>query len=121
MRKGSKGGRGASGSGAGSTAVANALGWASIGLGAPLLIAPSAVARLTGVPRNRAGMAIMRAVGARELMAAAGLLMQRERTQWLLARVAGDAMDLALLGRATASPRANRGRLTATTVFIAAV
>jgi uncharacterized membrane protein len=75
------------------------LGWASVGLGAPLLLAPAGSARAIGVddgPRQRAALA---GVGARELTAAAGLLGTRSPI-WLWARVAGDLMDLALLSDA---------------------
>ena len=75
------------------------LGWASAALGAPQIIRPGAVARVLGVddaPRHRLASAV---VGAREMVAAAGLL-GRPRPVWLWARVGGDAMDLTLLGRA---------------------
>jgi len=75
------------------------LGWASIGLGTPLLLAPARAATALGIkdsPQRRAAVA---GVGARELTAAAGLLGQRS-PMWLWTRVAGDLMDLALLGQA---------------------
>jgi uncharacterized membrane protein len=75
------------------------LGWASAGLGAPLLTAAGRSAQAIGIedgPQQRAAVAV---VGARELIAAAGLLGQR-KPAWLWARVAGDLMDLALLGNA---------------------
>jgi uncharacterized membrane protein len=75
------------------------LGWASAALGAPQLVAPGAFARSLGVddaPRQRLASAL---VGAREMVAAAGLL-ARPHPAWLWARVGGDAMDLTLLGRA---------------------
>lgn len=85
------------------------LGWASVGLGTPLLLAPAKSAQALGIedgPRQRAAVA---GVGARELMAAAGLLGQGSPV-WLWNRVAGDLMDLALLGNAlrnrTMTPRA---------------
>lgn len=88
------------------------LGWASVGLGAPLLLAAGGSARAIGMedgPRQRATVA---GVGARELAAAAGLLGQGG-PMWLWARVAGDMMDLALLGSAlrgrALTPRVHRG------------
>jgi uncharacterized membrane protein len=78
------------------------LGWASVGLGAPLLTVPGRSAQALGIedgPRQRAAVT---AVGVRELVAAAGLLGQR-KPAWLWARVAGDLMDLALLGNALAN------------------
>jgi uncharacterized membrane protein len=76
-----------------------ALGWASLGLGVPQVLAPAGVARAIGVgdgPRQRGTVT---AVGGRELAAAAGLLGLKSPA-WLWARVAGDLMDLGLLGRA---------------------
>jgi uncharacterized membrane protein len=75
------------------------LGWASAGLGVPLLLAHGWSARVIGVgdaPRNRAAAAVVRV---RELAAAAGLLLS-ESPVWLWARVAGDVMDLGMLSRA---------------------
>lgn len=111
------------------------LGWASVGLGTPLLTAAGRSARAIGIedgPRQRAAVA---GVGARELIAAAGLLGQRG-PMWLWARVAGDLMDLALLGSAlrgrtltprvlkTAMRRRDRegpGRTVAATAAVAAI
>jgi uncharacterized membrane protein len=96
------------------------LGWASMGLGAPLLTAPGRSAQAIGIedgPRQRAAVAV---VGARELIAAAGLLGQR-KPAWLWARVAGDLMDLALLGNALSKrPLAPARRTLATGVLKAA-
>lgn len=75
------------------------LGWTSAGLGIPLLLAPAGSAKAIGVGDGSSQQAAVAGAGARELMAAAGLLWQRSPV-WLWARVAGDLMDLALLGRA---------------------
>jgi uncharacterized membrane protein len=79
--------------------LARALGWASAGLAAPLLGAPAATLRAIGVDDGPQERTAALAVGVRELGAAAALL-ARPRPAWLWARVAGDAMDLSLLGRA---------------------
>lgn len=99
------------------------LGWASAALGVPQLAAPGAFARGLGVgdaPRHRLATIT---VGAREMVAAAGLL-ARPHPAWLWARVGGDAMDLTLLGRALKGRdgrRLNRTALaTAATAGIAA-
>lgn len=91
------------------------LGWASAGLGTPLLLAPASSARTLGIedgPQQRTAVA---GVGARELVAAAGLLGQGSPL-WLWARVAGDVMDLALLRQVIRSravtPRAPKAALT---------
>jgi uncharacterized membrane protein len=75
------------------------LGWASIGLGAPLVLAPSRSARAIGVDDGPQQRAVVAGVGTREFVAAAGLLGQGSPA-WLWTRVAGDLMDLRLLGTA---------------------
>jgi uncharacterized membrane protein len=79
---------------------ARALGWFSLGLGTAQLLAPGTVARGIGVGRGGLSRTILRLLGARELMAGVGLLTQRRPTVWLWSRVAGDLMDLGLLGAA---------------------
>ncbi|MFN2561080.1 MAG: SRPBCC family protein [Jatrophihabitans sp.] len=79
--------------------MSRALGWASVGLGLPLLVRPAESTQAVGVgssPKHRAAATL---VGVREFAAAAGLL-ARPSSVWLWSRVAGDAMDLAMLGRA---------------------
>lgn len=73
------------------------LGYFSLGLGTPQTTAPSAVNRLIGVRDDATSRAWQLVVGIRELAAAAGILTQRRPVEWTWARVAGDAMDLALL------------------------
>jgi len=83
-----------------------------MGLGALELLAPAQLARLIGVadtPRNRLAL---RALGARELVAGAGLLVPRRPGRWPWSRVAGDVVDLALLAGILASNRRNRGART---------
>ena len=82
------------------TALAQGLGWFSIGLGVAQVAAPGVVSRLVGVKPTRAGQELMRAIGIRELVAGAGLVALRKPPAFLWARVAGDTMDLALLGNA---------------------
>jgi uncharacterized membrane protein len=84
------------------------LGWASAGLGAPLLLAPAGSAKALGIEDGPRQRATVEGVGARELVAAAGLLGQRGPL-WLWSRVAGDLTDLALLGNALRSRRTTRG------------
>jgi uncharacterized membrane protein len=80
-------------------ALSRGLGLASAALGAPQLIAPAAFARSLGVAGSPRHRAVTMVVGAREMAVAVGLL-ARPHPGWLWARVGGDAMDLALLGRA---------------------
>jgi uncharacterized membrane protein len=79
-----------------------------VGLGAPLLLAPARTVQALGIEGGQRQRAVLAGVGARELAAAAGLLSQRSPL-WLWSRVAGDLMDLALLGNALRSrPQATR-------------
>ncbi|WP_232429405.1 SRPBCC family protein [Noviherbaspirillum autotrophicum] len=98
--------------------VAQALGWFSIGLGVAQLLAPRMMARTVGAP---SGSGMLLAVGARELASGIGLLSQSRRQPWLWARVAGDAMDLALLGMAARSAASQRRRLALTAAAVAGV
>lgn len=78
--------------------IAHGLGWLSIGLGATLLLAPRRVSQAIGVgsdPRR-----ILQMVGVREIITGIGILSEVRPAPWLWGRVAGDAMDLALLARA---------------------
>ena len=94
------------------------LGLFSIGLGLAELLAPRAVGRAVGVGDHPA---IMRMVGVREIVTGLGLLSERAPGTWASARVAGDAMDLALLGAATSSPDADPRRIAAATAGVLGV
>jgi uncharacterized membrane protein len=80
--------------------LAKGLGVFSFALGIPQVLAPGRVNRLIGVKDDAATRRWMRAVGVREIAAGVGIFSQRRPTEWLWARVAGDTMDLALLGSA---------------------
>jgi hypothetical protein len=101
--------------------IADGMGWFSLGLGTPQLLAPSLVNHLAGIRDDGRSRAAQRLVGVRELAAAAGILGMRRRRPWLWARVAGDAMDLTLLGEAWARKRASGARLLAATASVAGV
>jgi uncharacterized membrane protein len=103
--------------------LSRALGWLSIGVGLAALLAPRAIARNAGLPSSTL---LLRAVGVRELVCGVGLLTQPKAPAWRWSRVAGDAMDLALLGyaaRAAGPGRLDgaRGRLGATAMLVAGV
>ena len=93
-------------------AGARALGWLSIAVGAAQLLAPRQVARATGMPHHTLAM---RWVGVREIATGAALLNSERPGAWMWARVAGDALDAALLTRAlrTDGSTANRAALLA--------
>ena len=77
--------------------MARGLGWLGIGVGLAQIAAPRRLGRLVGVGERPR---VMRAVGARELASGVGILSQTEPVGWLRARVAGDVMNLLLLGLA---------------------
>jgi hypothetical protein len=86
-------------------AMAAGLGWFSIALGLAELLMTHGVARASGMQGREN---LLRLYGVREIAQGVGLLMARNRTPWLMARVAGDVLDLVTLagarnGRATAA------------------
>jgi uncharacterized membrane protein len=100
--------------------LARGLGWFSLGLGLAELLAPRAVARMAGVRGRNAGM--IRLFGLREIAHGVAIFAQGERPAAAVwSRVAGDALDLAALGVAFASPDSNKGRLTFATANVLAV
>ena len=101
--------------------LAQALGWFSLGLGFAQIAAPGKVAQLVGVDDNDQTIAVMRVLGVREIASGLGILTQPQPAPWLWARVGGDAMDLALLRRALASPRADHNRVAAATAAVAGI
>src|SRR5215210_6964169 len=86
--------------GRGEERLARALGWASLGLGLPGVATPGALGRLIGLGDDRDNQVLLRLVGLREVASGIGLLVQPRPVGWLWLRLAGDAMDLALLGAA---------------------
>lgn len=100
------------------TTLANGLGWLSIGLGLAELLAPRVVSRAAGVADHPL---LLRALGMREIVSGVGILGQTRPTGWLWARVAGDAMDLALLGIAAASEKNRRNRIAIAASAVAGV
>jgi uncharacterized membrane protein len=110
--------------------LSRALGGFSLGLGLAQILAPRTVSRLSGVDDSAAAQLMVPLVGVRELGHAAGLLGTRRPEPWVWTRVAGDAMDLALLGRALIQRQGERRRrvamataavvgITAADVFVA--
>jgi uncharacterized membrane protein len=97
---------------------ADGLGWFSVGLGLAELLVPEGVAKLIGVNNHRT---LLRLLGLREFATGIGILKQPRPTGWLWGRVAGDVMDLTLLGKALQSPSANRGRTAAAMAFVIGV
>jgi uncharacterized membrane protein len=101
--------------------LAKALGVFSVGLGLAQILAPHCVARAIGVDDDDENRRTMRAVGLREIATGVGLLTQERPTPFAWGRVTGDAMDLALLGRAFTSRRNDSRRLAVATIAVAGV
>src|SRR4051794_31151892 len=102
--------------------LARFLGWFSLGLGIPQLVAPERVNDLIGIENDTTTKGWQRVVGVREL-AAAGALIPSDRPPavWLWARVAGDVKDLTLLGLALKNRSEDRDRTLGATAAVAGV
>lgn len=100
-------------------ATARGLGWFSIGLGLAQLLVPRLVSRAVGVHDRTA---LVRACGARELATGVAILAARDPAPGVWARVAGNALDLAVLGTRLdeSSPR-RRGRIALAIAAVAGV
>lgn len=99
--------------------LALGLGWFSVGLGLMELAAPGAIARLIGAPPEGRARTALRAIGMRELTTGISILANPHRAGPLWGRVAGDALDLALLGSTYGSTGAGRARTAAATLAVA--
>ena len=102
--------------GTGGESLADFLGLFSIGLGMAQVLVPAGMAKLIGVQDDDENRALMRTMGMREITNGVAILSKQQPEKALWSRVAGDALDLAFLGRALANPENNRGR----TLFAAA-
>lgn len=98
--------------------LAQGLGWFSIGLGTAQILAPRVMSRLVGVKDADNNTGLMRALGVREIAAGIGLLADPKPTGFAAARVAGDAMDLALMVKTLATPENDKGRALFATAFV---
>jgi uncharacterized membrane protein len=90
---------------------ARSLGWFSLGLGLTRVLAPRGLARAIGLGDNPLRRRTMRLLGLGEVISGIGILGQRRPTRWVLARLAGDLVDLALLGRALTGRNVHKQRL----------
>ncbi|HEX2973870.1 MAG TPA: hypothetical protein VHP11_16170 [Tepidisphaeraceae bacterium] len=84
--------------------AARGLGWASIGIGLSELAAPRRLEKLLGVANGQTS-GILRTLGIREVMHGVDILAHRNPTPGLWARVAGDALDVAVLALAAKKTR----------------
>ncbi|MFL5928775.1 MAG: hypothetical protein ACJ77E_17730 [Gaiellaceae bacterium] len=78
--------------------LAQFLGWFSLGLGAAQVAAPTLMCKAIGARGEGSSPSLMRVMGVRELTQGVGILSRPRPTRWLWSRVAGDVVDLALLG-----------------------
>jgi hypothetical protein len=99
--------------------LARGLGWFSIGLGLAELLAPRGIAKIAGAKGNTG---LIRLFGLREIASGIGIFAQRRKpVAAVWSRVAGDALDLAALGAAFASPKSHKGRVAFATANVLAV
>jgi uncharacterized membrane protein len=98
--------------------LTQALGWFSIGLGLAELLAPRAIGRAIGVGEQPA---LLRACGVREIVSGIGMLSEQRPERWAMARVAGDAIDLGLLGAALRRHDSNPARIALAAAAVAGV
>jgi uncharacterized membrane protein len=99
--------------------LARALGLFSIGIGVAELVLPRTLGHAIGIKRVHRGA--LQALGAREIASGLGILSGRKPAGWLWSRVAGDILDLSLLGAAFAGRRNSRARLAAATAAVLGV
>jgi uncharacterized membrane protein len=98
--------------------LSRAMGWFSIGLGLAQVAAPRRMARLIGIDDTNSARNTLVAIGLRELMTGTGILARPQASAWLWARLGGDLIDLALLGRALGSADSDRNRATLATAAV---
>jgi uncharacterized membrane protein len=101
--------------------LSRALGWFSVALGLSEFAIPRTLARAIGIKPRGSTAWLVRAMGVRELIAGASVLMQPHRPLPLWARVTGDAIDLALLGAAARSRHLAVARLAGAAATVAGV
>ena len=101
--------------------LADFLGWFSVGLGVSQIVMPRVVSKICGIDDSDSNTVLMRALGMRELTSGVGILTQEHPTSWVWSRVAGDVMDLALLGKAFSNDENHRGRTTFATAAVLGV
>ena len=93
----------------------------SYALGSAQLIRTGTVNRAMGIPDDDTNHTVQQGIGLRELASGTGLLLARRKAPWMWLRVAGDVMDLAVLGLVWASGFGRRGRLLGAMAFIGLV
>ena len=95
--------------------MAQTLGYTSLALGVAEIAAPEFLSSQLGI-ENRPKL--MGALGAREIAAGVAILSQDNKAPGLWSRVAGDAMDLVLLGLAARKSDRKAGVMVATAMVL---
>src|SRR5688572_1368806 len=101
--------------------LARTLGLFSVGLGLSQILAPRGVARAIGLEDDDRNRKTMLALGVREMATGIGLLTRSRPAPFAWGRVAGDALDLAVLGKALISNRSGQRRVAAVTAAVVGV
>jgi len=107
--------------GTGGESLADFLGVFSIGLGLAQFLAPEGMSKICGIKDAEGNRSLMRALGAREISHGVAILSRQQPEKAVWSRVAGDALDLALLGKVIANPENHRGRALFATANVLAV
>jgi uncharacterized membrane protein len=100
---------------------ARGLGWFSIGLGLAEVAMPRRMARIIGLEDDDTHRNILFAYGLREIATGVAILTSERPGTAVWARVGGDVLDLALLGRALTSEESERARVAAATAAVLGV
>lgn len=95
--------------------LAQGLGWFSLGLGLVETAAPQRVSQMLGLHGKAS---LVRLFGMREIVSGIGILNARRPANWVQARLAGDVMDLALLGTALTADNPKRGTAAVATAAV---
>ena len=107
--------------GTGGESLADFLGVFSLGLGLAQVLAPESMSKICGIKDAEGNRGLMRALGAREISNGIAILSRQQPEKALWSRVAGDALDLAMLGKVMANPENSRGRALFATANVLAV
>jgi uncharacterized membrane protein len=107
--------------GTGGESLADFLGVFSLGLGLAQVLAPESMSKICGIRDAEGNRPVMRALGAREISHGIAILSRQQPEKAVWSRVAGDALDLAMLGKVMANPENSRGRALFATANVLAV
>jgi len=107
--------------GTGGESLADFLGVFSIGLGLAQVLAPEGMSKICGIKDAEGNRRLMRAMGAREISNGIAILSRQQPEKAVWSRVAGDALDLAMLGKVMANPENDRRRALFATANVLAV